>query len=50
MKKVILWILGILGLIVLALGIFVLLAHIAPDFIDSILYTPRSPSRAGAGR
>ena len=24
----------------LALGVFVLLAHIAPDFIDSILYTP----------
>lgn len=39
-RKVLFWILGILGLIVLALGIFVLLAHIAPDFIDSILYTP----------
>ena len=39
-RKILFWILGILGLIVLALGIFVLLAHIAPDFIDSILYTP----------
>lgn len=27
-------------LALLALGIFLLLAHIAPDFIDSILYTP----------
>lgn len=39
-RKVLFWLLGILGLVVLALGIFVLLARIAPDFIDSILYTP----------
>lgn len=30
----------LIGLMVLALGIFMLLAHVAPDFIDSILYTP----------
>ena len=28
------------GILVLALGIFILLARVAPDFIDSILYTP----------
>lgn len=39
-RRVLVWLLCILGLAVLALGIFVLLAHIAPDFIDSILYTP----------
>ena len=33
-------ILSVLGLAVLALGLFLLLAHIAPDFIDSLLYTP----------
>ena len=31
---------SLIGLALLALGIFMLLAHIAPDFIDSILYTP----------
>ncbi len=31
---------AVLGAIVLFLAVFVLLAHIAPDFIDSILYTP----------
>ncbi len=31
---------SLIGLALLALGIFILLAHIAPDFIDSILYTP----------
>ncbi len=30
----------VIGVALLALGIFILLAHIAPDFIDSILYTP----------
>ena len=30
----------ILALAVLALGAFVVLAHVAPDFVDSILYTP----------
>lgn len=30
----------VLSLAVLALGVFVILAHAAPDFIDSILYTP----------
>ena len=39
-RKALFWLLGILGLVVLALGLFVLLARIAPDFIDSILYTP----------
>lgn len=29
-----------IGIIALALGVFVLLAHAAPDLIDSILYTP----------
>ena len=28
------------GIAVLALGIFILLSHVAPDFIDSLLYTP----------
>ncbi|HBH09765.1 MAG TPA: hypothetical protein DDX40_10250, partial [Rikenellaceae bacterium] len=31
---------SLIGVALLALGIFILLAHIAPDFIDSILYTP----------
>ena len=31
---------AVLGAIVLFLAVFILLAHIAPDFIDSILYTP----------
>lgn len=31
---------SLLGLALVALGIFILLAHFAPDFIDSILYTP----------
>ena len=31
---------GLAGLVALALGIFILLSHVAPDFIDSILYTP----------
>ncbi len=39
-RRALVWLLCILGLAVLALGIFVLLAHIAPEFIDSILYTP----------
>ena len=37
----IIWTIGMVLLVIAALlGIFVLLAHIAPDFIDSILYTP----------
>ncbi|MBQ8021605.1 MAG: hypothetical protein IJ255_02800, partial [Bacteroidales bacterium] len=36
-----LWIcLGILGLLVLLLILFLVLANVAPDFIDSLLYTP----------
>ena len=36
-----LWVaLGLLGLVVLALIVFVILAHVAPDFIDSLLYSP----------
>ena len=31
---------SIIGLALVALGIFILLAHVAPGFIDSILYTP----------
>ncbi len=31
---------SMVGVALLTLGIFMLLAHIAPDFIDSILYTP----------
>ncbi len=31
---------SVVGVVLLALGIFLLLARIAPDFIDSILYTP----------
>lgn len=31
---------SLIGLALVALGIFILLAHVAPDFIDSILYTP----------
>ena len=31
---------SVVGVALLALGIFILLAHFAPDFIDSILYTP----------
>ena len=39
--KVWLWIgLGLIGLLVLALVVFVILAHVAPDFIDSLLYSP----------
>ncbi len=30
----------IIGIAVLLLGLFIVLAHVAPDFIDSILYTP----------
>lgn len=30
----------VLSLAVVAIGVFVILAHAAPDFIDSILYTP----------
>lgn len=33
------WPVAIIGAAALALGLFLLLAHIAPDFIDSILYT-----------
>lgn len=33
------WPVAIIGVAALALGLFLLLAHIAPDFIDSILYT-----------
>ena len=40
-RRRIIWIIcTVLLAIVVLLGIFVLLAHIAPDFIDSILYTP----------
>ena len=36
-----LWIaLGVVALAAVLLGVFVLLVHIAPDFIDRILYTP----------
>ena len=39
--KVWLWIgLGLIGLLVLALVVVVILAHVAPDFIDSLLYSP----------
>ena len=39
--KVGFWIgLGLIGLLVLALVVFVILAHVAPDFIDSLLYSP----------
>ena len=39
--KVWFWIgLGLIGLLVLALVVFVILAHVAPDFIDSLLYSP----------
>ena len=31
---------SVVGAVALALGIFILLSHVAPDFIDSILYTP----------
>lgn len=31
---------SLIGLALVAFGIFILLAHVAPDFIDSILYTP----------
>jgi hypothetical protein len=30
----------IIGIAALLLGLFIVLAHVAPDFIDSILYTP----------
>ena len=39
-RKLLIGLLIALGVAALALGIFVLLAHIAPDFIDSVLYTP----------
>ena len=40
-KRVILTIiLTIIIIAIVALGVFILLAHITPDFIDSILYTP----------
>ena len=40
-RRRIIWIIGtVLLVIAVLLAIFVLLAHIAPDFIDSILYTP----------
>lgn len=39
--KIWLWIgLGLLGLVILALVVFLILAHVSPDFIDSLLYTP----------
>lgn len=31
---------SLIGLALVAFGIFILLVHVAPDFIDSILYTP----------
>ena len=31
---------SMIGVVLVALGIFMILAHVAPDFIDSILYTP----------
>ena len=31
---------SMIGVVLVAFGIFMLLAHVAPDFIDSILYTP----------
>ncbi len=31
---------GVIGLALVALGMFLLLARVAPDFIDSVLYTP----------
>lgn len=34
------WPVAIVGAAALALGVFVLLAHVVPDFIDSLLYTP----------
>lgn len=34
------WLVALVGAAALALGVFVLLAHVAPDFIDSLLYTP----------
>lgn len=40
-RRLALWIcLGILGLLVLLLILFLVLANVAPDFIDSLLYTP----------
>ena len=30
----------VVALLAVALGVFIILAHAAPDFIDSILYTP----------
>ena len=40
-RRRIIWIIGTVLLVIVALlALFVLLAHIAPDFIDSILYTP----------
>ncbi len=39
-KAAIIVVASVIGLAVMAIGIFLLLARIAPDFIDSILYTP----------
>ena len=39
-KRVILTIILTIIIAIVALGVFILLAHITPDFIDSILYTP----------
>lgn len=39
--KVWMWIgIGVVALCLLALVVFVILAHVAPDFIDSLLYSP----------
>lgn len=38
-RKWLIWLLAIAGLVVLFIAIFLLLVHLAPDFIDSILYT-----------
>ena len=40
LKKVLVAVVVILVLVAVALGAFILLAHVAPDFIDSILYSP----------
>lgn len=39
-RKALIAVACVAGILVLALGIFILLASVAPDFIDSILYTP----------
>ncbi|MBO7641272.1 MAG: hypothetical protein J6S66_05930, partial [Bacteroidales bacterium] len=39
--KIWMWIgISLVALVLLALIVFVILAHVAPDFIDSLLYTP----------